>query len=148
MGMKSVTAQFSQQGTDYHYLVPDGDHPHAGDFIITSVSWDGEYSRYANTATFSFMGSFKIARINEVYENAHYKAQKFYMKLLPHAELVSLKDRNRNLLARERQKLEVRKELEEMSKTYSQLDLFREMAKTDPKAARLLDVMTDGRSGV
>lgn len=137
---KVVIANFydgngQKSGGDYAYFVPPGDFPKPGDLILTSVAIEPTYG--ADMAEIPSLRTARCAVVSTVIET-HPKAAKFYLLLLPHADLLAKRAEQQARLDEAKERRAIQKRLDELLEKQSKIAQYEQLAQTNPEAFTLL----------
>lgn len=141
--MKAVFAQFLDARTGdlnpkrYEYFVRPGDDPQVGDLLITSPGGGGP-TAYGNEGR-KFLN---VAKVTEVAEEATSAATRFYLKLLPLADLAERQEENARLIKEAQERAEKERErkrtLAKLRELAESRELIRKLADSDDPEIRAL----------
>lgn len=137
-----VLARFLGTAKDYAYFVRPGDEPAVGDFIVTSFSREQPLNDAFHDDAFAKVEPQKlnIARIVGLTSH-HNLATKFYLKHISVPDLVARMQENKTLVEAAERRNEARKELEAMLREQSEVELYRKLATSNPRAKKLLAIL-------
>lgn len=132
--MKSVLAVFDPGADDafghlakrYEYFTREGDNPQVGDFLVTSLPSGRAHSDKM----------LNLARVVEVNDAATIKATKFYLYLIPVAELKARHVADVEATVRQKERADAIKRLRELAEAKTLIDSLR--GSTDPEIAALI----------
>lgn len=139
----SVEAQFHTSSQRYTYLVPEGDKPKVGDFILTSVDFSEDSAYYTSNTihNLDMIRNARFARVCVVHEAASIKGKKFYVHLFSAEGLKEKIKANKELAEQYQKQAEARAKLNIMLLENNALMLYEKLAATDPEAQALLAII-------
>jgi hypothetical protein len=136
--MQVVRVQFPSGPNNYDYFAPPGDKPEIGDFIITSFE-ECVRNRFNG---FEDVREPKFATvIGLAVEGAKHKATKPYLMLVSKKLLHARKVLRDQIMAVEVARKDARTKLKQMIEDQAEMQVFENLAKTNPEAAQLLEIL-------
>lgn len=93
--MRTLMAKFAHISSEYHYVIPEGDNPQPGDFIVTTLQ-PKILSDSTRTAYPALKDGFQIAQVISLDDRPHPSVKRVYYALLPKAQLTDRKELNKN----------------------------------------------------